>query len=500
VSDGSTAASRVARVAIVGGGIAGLATAFALHQRAAQANVQLTTSVFEADTSWGGKILTHRAGDFLIEAGPDSFLSQKPWALELCGALGLSHQLVNTNEANKKTFVFSRGRLRELPEGLVLIVPTRLGPFLRSGLLSWTGLARMGLDLVMPARRVGDDESLAGFFRRRLGREAFERLVEPLMAGIYAGDAEQMSLQATFPRFVELERQHGSLIRGMLSGRKRSGSSGTGPARPTRTMFVTLQGGLGELVHTLVERLAQGGTKLNLGRPVQALRVRSSRIGTWTYDLLFADGEPFSADAVVLATPAFTAAELLRPLSPTAAGLLETIPYASTATVSLAYKTATLDRPPTGFGFVVPRVEQRDLIAATWSSSKWPNRAPASHALIRGYLGGTGREQVLNLPDADLVRRIRDELTDIIGLRAEPELVELRRWPRAMPQYTLGHLERLKGIQDSLAAYPGLALVGAGYRGIGIPDCIRDGTDAAVELLAYLLGQREPRRRTGSAS
>ncbi|MGH7207167.1 MAG: protoporphyrinogen oxidase [Nitrospiraceae bacterium] len=472
-------------MAIVGGGIAGLATAFTLQERAAEAGLPLTCTLIEAESEWGGKIVTHKVGDLIIEAGPDSFLSQKPWALELCGKLGLSDRLINTNEFQKKTFVFSRGRLRELPEGLVVIVPTKLGPLFRSGLLSWSGIVRMALDLVLPARRGAGDESLASFFRRRLGYEAFERLVEPLMAGIYAGDAEQMSLMATFPRFLEIEQQHGSLIRGMLAGRK--------TARPAarhgslnRTMFVTLQNGLGEMVKALVGRIAGAGATLMPGRQVVAIRVRSGRPGGWTYDVLLENGSAVSAEAVVLATPAFVSAELVRPLSPVSARLLETISYASTATVSLAYDAGALGSSVGGFGFVVPRTEGRELIAATWTSSKWAHRAPPTQALIRCYVGGVGREAILKADDETLVRRVREDLRSMAGIAAEPTYVEVNRWKRGMPQYTLGHLDRLEEIKVSLGSYRGLYLTGAGYSGVGIPDCIRDGGETAAKVIRYL--------------
>lgn len=475
-------------VAIVGGGIAGLATAFALQERAAEAGIPLACTLIESEREWGGKIVTHRVGDFLIEAGPDSFLSQKPWALDLCAKLGLSDRLLNTNEFRKKTFVFSRGRLRELPEGLVVIVPAKLGPFLRSGLLSWSGIARMAMDLVLPARRTTGDESLASFFRRRLGREAFDRVIEPLMAGIYAGDAEQISLNATFPRFTEMEHRYGSLIRGMLAGRKAVAQSSRNGA-PTPTMFVTLRDGLGDMVRTLVTRIREAGVTLMPERRVTALRVRSSRLGVWTYDVLLENGPVVSADAVVLATPAYATADLVRSLSPTAAGLLGTISYASTATISLAYGADEVGSSVRGFGFVVPRVEGRDLLAATWTSLKWSHRAPTSHVLIRCYVGGVGREAILKTDDKTLVRRVREELQSMAGIAAEPTYVEVNRWERGMPQYTLGHLERLETIQVSLSPYKGLYLTGAAYRGIGIPDCIRDGSETAGAVVRYLMAQ-----------
>lgn len=464
-----------------------MATAFRLQERAAEIGTPVACTLIESDRAWGGKIATHRVGDVLIEAGPDSFLAQKPWALQLCARLGLSDRLMNTNEAQQKTYVFSRGRLRELPEGLVVIAPAKVGSLLRSGLVSWPGVARMAMDLVLPVRRSGGDESLASFFRRRLGREAFERLIEPLMAGIYAGDAEQISLNATFPRFLEMEREHGSLIRGMLAGRKMPPPSGQ-TAAMARTMFVTLRDGLGEMVRALVSRIGNAGATMLAEHRAMALRVRSTRPGTWTYDLLLERGPAVTADAVVLATPAYVTAELVRPLSPTAAGALEAIPYASTATISLLYGADEVGGSLKGFGFVVPRVEGRALLAATWTSSKWAHRAPPAQALIRAYVGGVGHEAILKTDDETMVRHVREELRIIAGITAVPRFVQVHRWEQGMPQYTLGHLERLETIQSSLSRYRGLCLTGAAYRGIGIPDCIRDGSEAADAVLRYVTG------------
>ena len=325
-------------VAIVGGGISGLATAYSLQEQAAAGGLPIKCVLLDASPTWGGKIVTHRIGDMVTEAGPDSFLSQKPAGLQLIEKLGLTDQLINTNETGKKAFVYSGGRLRELPEGLVVITPGQVGPFLKSGLLSVGGLTRMGMDLVIPAKRSQQDESLASFFRRRFGRQAFERMMEPLMAGIYAGDAEQMSLKATFPRFLELEQEHGSVIRGMMAARK----SGAPPHTngPRRTMFVSLKNGLDDLVGALVRRLTDQGVRLRAGTSVDSLRVRSHQLGRWTYDLMLNDHTALSVDSFVLATPAFVSAELLRPLTPIAGGLLEMIPYASTATVAMACSSA----------------------------------------------------------------------------------------------------------------------------------------------------------------
>ncbi len=481
-------------VAIVGGGIAGLATAFALLERSQQAGIPVICTVLERSPSWGGKIVTHRVGDLVTEAGPDSFLSQKPAGLQLIDKLGLTDQVIDTNKTATKACVYSQGRLRDLPEGLVVITPGQVGPFLRSGLLSPAGLLRMGMDMILPAGRSQEDESLASFFRRRFGRQAFERMMEPLMAGIYAGDAEQLSIKATFPRFPELERTHGSVIRGMLA--TRAEASAAPAAGRKRTTFVSLKNGLEDLVAALRRSLTDRGVTLRSGAPVESLRVRSHELGRWTYDVMLSGGGALSVDGLILATPAFVSAELLRPLTPIAGGLLERIPYASTATVAMAYPAATVGSGVQGFGFVVPRVEQRDLIAATWTSLKWPRRAPPDQVLVRCYLGGVGREAVLELDDSSLIGRVRTELQRICGLTAEPTYVEVNRWTKAMPQYVLGHLERLDEIETALSRFGGLVLTGSAYRGVGIPDCIRDGAIAADRVVRHLTGERVRGRET----
>ncbi len=480
-------------MAIVGGGISGLATAFGLQEQAAAAGLSLRCTVLEAGTAWGGKILTHRVGNLIAEGGPDSFLSLKPAGLELCAKLGLTEQLINTNETEKKAFVYSRGRLRELPEGLVVMTPSQIGTLVRSGLLSWVGLMRMSLDVLLPIKRPreGEDESLASFFRRRFGREAFERLIEPLMAGIYAGDAEEMSVAATFPRFVELELRYGSVIRGMIAAQRvRSGEELPGVQR---TMFVSLKNGLADLVTALVDHLTHQGVVLRIGAKVEALRVRSHQLNRWMYDVILNDGLSLSAECLVLATPAYISADLLRPLTPIAGGLLDLVPYTSTATISMSFPTSTVAGRVEGFGLVVPRVEGRDLLAATWTSLKWPHRAPPGQVLIRCYVGGVGREGILELEDRPLIARVRSELAGLCGVTAEPQFVEVNRWMKAMPQYTIGHLDRLKQIEAALSRYGGLVLTGAAYRGVGIPDCIRNGTLAAQHVMRHLSGAPEPR-------
>lgn len=477
--------TRPRTVVIVGGGISGLATAFSLQEQATKAGLTLRCTILESGSSWGGKIVTHRVGEIVTEAGPDSFLSQKQAGLDLCTKLGLADQLINTNQTGKKACVLYRGRLHDLPEGLLSFVPKQLGPFLHSGLLSWSGLVRMGLEFAVPPGSSREDEPLAAFLRRRFGVQAFERVLEPLMAGIYAGDAEHMSLRATFPRFFELEQQYGSVVRGMMAAKKAASLVSTG--QPGRTMFVSLKNGLSDLVTALTSRLTQQGVELRLGCRVDALRVRSHELGRWMYDLILEDGSALSADSVVLATPAYVSAELVRPLTPIAGGLLDMIPYASTATIAMAFPR-TLTSVIEGFGFIIPRTEQRDLIAATWTSLKWPHRAPADQLLARCYVGGVGREDILQLDDETLVAKVREELAAVCGIGVEPTFTEVNRWWKAMPQYTIGHLDRLVQLDAAVSRYPGLILTGAGYRGVGIPDCIRDGALAAERVVQDLVG------------
>ena len=306
------------------------------------------------------------------------------------------------------------------------------------------------------------------------------------MAGIYAGDAEQMSLKATFPRFFELEQQYGSIIRGMMTAKR---SPQPTSDRTARTMFVSLRHGLGDLVTALTTSLARQGVTLRLGSQVDALRVRSHQLGRWMYDLILHDGTAISGESLVLATPAYVSAELLRPLTPIAGGLLDMIPYASTATIAMAYPAHSVAGSVEGFGFIVPRIEGRDLIAATWTSLKWPHRAPPDQMLVRCYVGGVGREAILQLDDDQLVARVRAELSAISGITAAPAYVEVNRWWKAMPQYTLGHIDRLTQLEAALSRYPGLVVTGAGYRGVGIPDCIRDGALAAGRVMRFLSAQ-----------
>ena len=469
------------QVVIIGGGISGLATAFAMMEEARKNQIAVQCTIVEQDTRWGGKILTHVTEDLLIEGGPDSFLTSKPWALELCRTLGLHDQLISTNAQHNQTFSFCHGALRELPQGLLAFRPQRVDTLVSSGLLSWKGMVRMVAERFWPRPSPWPaDESLAGFFRRRFGTEAFDYLIEPLVAGIYAGDADELSIEATFPRFRELERDHGSVIKGMRRTQTKTATSSRPPGGAS-TLFMSLRGGLGELIRTLVQKLSECGVCLTAG--VRCQEVQPLNQDSDSFQVMLENGDRLSADAVVLATPTFQTARLLRSLQPETAGLLDGIPYTSTATISMAYPTEAIGSQIRGFGFVVPRKEQRPLLAATWTSLKWPDRSRAGETLIRCYVGGRGRETILEQDDQPLVDCVRRELETIAGITTTPKYSEIHRWIRGMPQYVLGHQERLGKIKHLLTAWPGIYVTGAGLHGIGIPDCIREGTKVGHQLI-----------------
>jgi oxygen-dependent protoporphyrinogen oxidase len=362
------------------------------------------------------------------------------------------------------------GKLVPVPDGFLLVAPTQLGALAATPLFSWGGKLRMALDLVLPPRRDAADESLAHFVRRRLGREALERVAQPLVGGIYTADVERLSLAATMPRFRDLEQRHGSVIRGL-----RAEAGGSAAAGARYGLFAAPAAGMGALIDALAARLAEGSVRLRA--PVTTLERRPDG---WQ---VRAAGETVHADAVVLAAPAYVAADLVRPADPTLADALAAIDYASSATVTLAYRTADLPRLA-GFGFVVPAVEDRALLACTYASRKFEGRAPAGHDLVRAYVGGALRPDLAALADDALVETVRAELRSLAAIEAGPTLVRVQRHPRAMPQYAVGHLDRVAAIEARVAALPGFALAGAGYRGVGIPDCVRSGEEAAERILA----------------
>lgn len=466
------------RIVIVGGGISGLAAAHRLQRESRASGGNLQIIVLEASERLGGKILTEQLDGLTIEGGPDSFLSSKPAALQLCEELGLGDRVIGTTDSGGGTFILRSGRLEPLPEGITMLVPTRLRPLLRSRLLSPVGKLRMGLDLFIPPRRDASDESVGHFVRRRLGREAFERMAQPLLSGIYAGDAEQLSLLATFPRLRETELRYGSLTRGMLAQRRQAREAT--PSGPRRSAFISLRGGVGELI----EGLAAAMPDVEIHTDTAATGVEPCTAGG--YLVSTSTGQRFEANGLIFATPAYATADLLERIDPDLEPLLRQIPYVSTATVTLGYRTSDIERRSEGRGFVIPRVENRELTAVTWATNKFSGRAPDDVALVRAFVGRAGREAAVDLPDADLLQLVRRELREILGITAQPVMARVYRWHRALPQYVLGHTELLKQIKGRVAQIPGVRLSGSAYRGVGIPDCIQSGQTAAEQLLECL--------------
>jgi oxygen-dependent protoporphyrinogen oxidase len=454
------------RIAIIGGGISGLAAAFTLEeQRRAGAPVEYV--LFESSPRFGGVIATERVEDYLVEAGPDSFLTEKPWAADLCRKLGLTDQLFGSNDAQRKTYILVNGKLVEIPDGLMFMVPTRFMPAVLSPLFSFRTKLQMAREWFHSSEQAGSDETVASFVERHYGTEMVERLADPLLSGIYGGEASQLSMRAVLPRFLEMEAKHGSLGRAMMAARAKAPNS----ARP---LFTSLRDGMQHMVDTLVARLSPPA--LHLNRPVQSMRPQERG---W---MVSAGDESHRFDAVILATPAHAAATLLQDASRDVALELRAIPYSSSVTVALAYDEKVRATLPPGFGFVVPRSEGKRLLAATFVHNKFSHRAPADRALIRCFLGGSRDQQILQSSDEEIVRIVREELKQILALAAEPLFTRVYKWNAAMALYTVGHLDRLERIHNLCRGLP-LALAGNGYRGIGVPDCVRSGVEAATALI-----------------
>jgi oxygen-dependent protoporphyrinogen oxidase len=472
---------KMKRVAIIGAGIAGLSTAYYLHKLAQQAGQLLEITLLEKEQRMGGSILTEEADGFLMEGGPDCFISEKPWALRLCRELGLEGEVVGTNQELGRTFILWGGGLHEIPEGFMLLAPTSLWPFVTSSLFRFTGKLRMGLDLVIPRKRSNEEESLAGFVRRRLGREALERIAEPLVAGIHAGDPETMSLKSTLPRFIDLEQKYRSLIWGM---RQRKRQFAHISAR--YTMFITLREGMEGMISALMNALPPDTCSLGQ-EVVEVERIADKSAKNPGYHLsIKGKKRALAADAVVMATPAFGTARLLQGVDETIAQELNTIPYCSTATINLAYERSHIDHPLDGYGFVVPRLEKRNIMAATFSSVKFPGRAPRGKALLRCFVGGAKNEAIVSWGDSKLLATVRGDIEEILGIRGEPILTRIYRWKKSMPQYTLGHEEKLARIEQGLSKLPGLYLTGSAYRGIGISDCVHEAEFTAEQVLEFI--------------
>jgi oxygen-dependent protoporphyrinogen oxidase len=541
------------RIVIIGGGITGLAAAHRIVEQVRASGEAVDLKLLEAGSRLGGIVQTQERDGFLIENGPDSFISEKPAALELAKRLGLKSHLIETNQEHRRSFIVRKGKLLPVPEGFQLLAPGRFWPFVKSDIFSWSGKARMALDLVLPRRKLNgnEEESLAQFVRRRLGQEALERMAQPMVGGIYTADPEQLSLRATMPRFLEMEREHGSLIRALRkqvarqsadSARQGSGSAKHGAefgASGARySLFLSFDRGMQVLTDKLVERisnlrseisdsgseisnfksqipelaalnqsgalspsgaLSQNPIQLNtkvesitleyasFGRETEsagATSVEAASVGkrSTQWRLIASNNQTLIADAVCLALPAYVSAHLLGNLDAQLAAELAGISYASSATINLGYQRTDIPHPLDGFGFVVPFIERRSLIACTFSSVKFAGRAPQSHVVLRAFVGGALQPELIQLDQDEMLARVLHDLRDLLGIERAPLFSEVTKWERSMPQYHLGHLERVKRIEERIASLPGLVLAGNAYTGTGIPDCVRSGEAAADQI------------------
>jgi protoporphyrinogen/coproporphyrinogen III oxidase len=459
------------RIAIIGGGISGLAAAFALEEPR-RAGAEVGYVLYESSSQLGGVLRTEHIDGCVVEAGPDSFVSEKPWAADLARALGLGDQLIGSNDADRKTYILTRGRLVVMPDGLMFMVPTKILPTGFSPLFSWKTKLRMAQELFHPPAAVEHDESVAAFVERHYGAEMVDRLADPLLSGVYGGEAASLSLRAVLPRFAEMERTHGSLGRAMLAARKKMSA---GPRNPAPPLFTSLKNGMQHLAETVVSRLT--GSSLLTDAPVQAIQREA---GGW---VVSAGMQSDQFDGIIIALPAPAASQVLRMASPELSAELGAVQYSSSITVGLGYDRVVRQVLPPGFGFLVPRSEGRQLLAATFVHNKFPHRAPEDRALLRCFFAGLNAERVWPFADDQIVGIVRKELQQILGLRAEPLFARVYKWKSAMAQYGVGHLDRLDRIERLRQQLPGLALAGNGYRGIGVPDCVRSGRDAAKQFV-----------------
>jgi oxygen-dependent protoporphyrinogen oxidase len=464
------------RIAIIGGGISGLSAAYTIEEKR-QSGTSVEYVLFESSPRLGGVLVTDRVDGCLVEAGPDSFLTEKPWAADLCREIGLGDQLIGSNDSERKTYIVARGKLVVMPDGLMFMVPTKIMPTVFSPLFSWRTKIRMAAEWFHPPHKASEDETVAEMVERHYGSEMVDLLADPLLSGVYGGEASQLSVRAVLPRFADMESKHGSLGRAMLAARKKMGAAANVPARP---LFTSLKEGMQQMVDALVARL--DANSLKTSALVQSV-IRQDN--GWT---VCAGYQSDQFDAVIIATPAHAAADVLESTNENLARELSEIKYSSSVTATLGYDEKVRRSLPPGFGFLVPRSAGHRMLAATFVHNKFPHRAPENRAIVRCFLGGARDEQILQTSEEEILEIVRGELRQIIGiaLNAEPLFARVYKWKSAMAQYSVGHLERLQRIESFRQKLPGLALAGNGYNGIGVPDCVRSGAEAAGKILAEM--------------
>ncbi|MEW9701305.1 protoporphyrinogen oxidase [Paenibacillus sp. SI8] len=475
-------------IVVIGGGITGLTAAYELHKQFAATNESIQITLIEKSPTLGGAIQTSKRDGFIIEKGPDSFLSRKPSVLTLSKELGLLGDLTRLSATASKSFIFLKGRLHPMPAGLAMGIPTQVKPFISTSLLSLPGKTRAALDFFLPRKPVYVDESLGDLIERRLGSEVTERLVSPVLAGIYAGDLHMLSTAATFPQLLEMENKHRSLILGMLASRKNQQTPPPHaggvelPPHLRGSMFLTYKGGLYTLVERLKEVLERSGVRIRLNQSVVSLSRQ------WEgYEIRLADGEVLQADGIIMAAPAEQAVHMIHGASQRLTRKLGQIPSASVANVVMAFDQAQFSKPLQGSGVVVPRQEGLHVTACTWTSAKWQHTAPEGKVLVRVYIGHFKDQTHQQLADHELIEVANRDLNHITGEKVTPLFTELTRHSEAMSQYLVGHLERLQEMEEELQAhFPDMIVAGRSFRGVGIPDCIAQGSKAAERLFQQI--------------
>ncbi|HUM05753.1 MAG TPA: protoporphyrinogen oxidase [Terriglobales bacterium] len=462
------------RIAIIGGGISGLSAAYTLEQKR-RAGVDVEYVLYESAPRLGGVLVTDRVDGCLVEAGPDSFITEKPWAADLCREIGLGDQLIGSNDTQRKTYIVVKGRLVVMPDGLMFMVPTKILPTVFSPLFSLRTKIRMAMEWFHPPHRASADETVADLVQRHYGSDMVNLLADPLLSGVYGGEASQLSVRAVLPRFAEMEAKHGSLGRAMLAARKKVAAAKKGPAPP---LFTSLKEGMQQMVDTLAVRIDPDAVRSSTA--VQSVLFQDNG---WT---ISAGYQSDHFDGLIIATPASAASALLQMADESLSRELGEIRYSSSVTVTLGYDELVRRSLPPGFGFLVPRSEGRRMLAATFVHNKFPHRAPENRAIVRCFLGGARDEEILQSGKDEIRRIVRDELRQIIKLSAEPLFVRVYKWQGAMAQYGVGHLERLQRIETVLQKLPGLGLAGNAFTGIGVPDCVRSGKQAALKVLSAI--------------
>jgi oxygen-dependent protoporphyrinogen oxidase len=480
------------RIIIIGGGVTGLGAAYKIT-RAASEGHEVEFILIEKDQRLGGKIQTEivpdpsEEGEFIVDGGPDCFLTEKPACHRIAKLTGVFDDELPTNESRKRTWILSHGELHELPDGVFMFAPTKFLPFATTGLFSWRGKIRMAMDLFIPRKKVGpgefNDETLESFVVRRMGRECLDRLAEPLVGGVHASDPTQMSLAATFPRLLEMEQKYGSLVKGFIAARRKVEEMRrkypVKPGEKPRTFFTSFVNGMQQLTDHMANAAGRG--RMRTGLTVTALWRKDD--GTWGARL--SDGAKVDGDGLIIATESWAAESLVRPHDKAIAEALAGIPTSSSATVSIAFNEKEVGFDLNAFGVLCPIVESRALMAATYSSTKWAGRAPAGKVLLRGFVGGPHNQKIVKRSDEELVQTVLAEFRDILGLNpfAKPLFSRVFRWHLGMPQYTLGHLDRVALIEDRCVKIPGFAIAGGSYRGVGVPNCIESGERAVSKIL-----------------